>query len=120
MSYRALLTIKVKDGRNHDFLVLLGDTWDQAEKLAEIALRAKWVSKAITAIFESDLPEEDRPSPKLFATAEDRQTWIDTYADQTWEVLFERRGDYVQGTITGKDSGGEMIFFRKVVWHDPV
>lgn len=115
MSYRALLTIKDagQDGRH--FMVPLGDLWDQAERLAEIALKAKSAPRAITDIHEvRELGLN--PQLRLFDSPESLEAWIDTYADQTWEVEFVEVGGYVQGTITGKDAGGTMIFFRQRVW----
>lgn len=115
MSYRALLTIKDIGSSGSDFLVFLGDLWDQAERLAEIALRAKSAKDAVEAIYgagEIDL----NPQARFFSCPEARQEWIETYADQTWEVFFLEVGDMMQGTIRGMDASGETFFFRKKNW----
>lgn len=115
MSYRALLTIKHVGSAGSGFLVFLGGNWDQAERLAEIALGAKSADKAVEAIFgtgEFDL----NPQTRFFTSPETRQEWIETYADQSWEVFFIEIGDIMMGTIRGMDASGDTIFFRKQMW----
>jgi hypothetical protein len=107
MSYRALIT--TRDGELfRDHVVLIGDTWREAEEFAHQLAATKSFEKADAYA---------APSRRNFSDAEHRRDWIDTYADQTWEVRFERKGEYIHTTITGKDAGGEDIFMRRILYH---
>lgn len=117
MSYRALLSIQnvtvfrgdVVVLHSQDFRMELDEDFSNGEIYAEAVGKMKDRQEASMSCMTN---------PGLsgigFKGMEERRAWIDTYADQTWEVQFHERGNAIDIRIVGKDASGELIFFRHV------
>ena len=119
MSYRALVTITdnnaiISTGAfERSGMVFLGDTWGEGESLANLLGREKTFNLALKALCGCNT--EGRSHAKEFADAGHRQDWESRMADETWAVAFTQTGEDTLVTVTGRDTSGEMIFYRRTL-----
>ncbi len=116
MSYRALVSIveicmNAGPVRQTDFRMTLDEDFELGEQIAEKIASKRTLDAALT--------EASMTLELLVTRFEDdtnRREWISDYADQTWAISFETRGDYTRVVISGRDAGGEEIFKRVTVY----
>ncbi len=116
MSYRALVSIVeicMNDGpvNQTDFRMTLDEGFELGEQIAENLASKRTHGAALT---EASMTLELLVT--RFASDLERREWVQDYADQTWSISFETRGDYTRVVISGRDAGGEEIFKRVTVY----
>lgn len=115
MSYRALFTIcENVNERRVDYILTLDEEFKNGEELAEMIGKSR---KFDVATKDMECIHVHKFAKLSYHTnPDDIQEWVDTYADQTWEVEFTPDGSMTKVEITGKDAGGTMIFYRSMVY----
>lgn len=112
MSYRALVSLICEEtAAKVDFLTYLGEDWKNGEEFAHAAGAMKTFHAALAC------GHTKAASTMVFASEDERQEWIKTWADQLWEVRFRMKDGYAEVLIEGFDAGDMKIFMRRTCYY---
>lgn len=113
MGYRALVTIMQASvpEAGQDYRLRLDDDFTLGEEVSHLLASKKNYFDAYTeATGIGDLQA-------AYWSDEERASYLKSWADQYWQVEFDRNVDMAHVTIRGFSSAGELIFMRRTNYY---